>query len=77
MENSISKSKFKPRALEYFRQVEKTGEELIVTDHGKAVLKIVPYKHDPLEAVKGLRNTVIKYEAPAEPVASEDWEVLR
>ena len=40
MEHRISKSKFKPRALEYFREVEKTGKALIITDHGKPVLKI-------------------------------------
>ena len=43
MEEMVSKSKFKPRALKYFRQVEKTGKELIISDRGKPVLKIVPY----------------------------------
>lgn len=30
--------------LEYFRQVEETGEELIVTDHNRPVLRIVPIR---------------------------------
>lgn len=30
--------------LEIFREVEESGQELIVTDHGKPVLKIVPIK---------------------------------
>lgn len=30
--------------LEYFREIEKTGEELIVTDHNRPVLKIVSLK---------------------------------
>jgi antitoxin (DNA-binding transcriptional repressor) of toxin-antitoxin stability system len=30
--------------LEIFRQLEDSGEELIVTDHGKPVLKIIPIK---------------------------------
>lgn len=77
MEQMISKSKFKPRALHYFREIEKTGKELVISDHGKPVLKIVPYVEDPEEALKGLRDTVIKYENPTEPVGLEDWEALK
>jgi hypothetical protein len=43
----ISKSKFKPRALHFFREIEKTRRELIICDRGKPVLKIVPYTEDP------------------------------
>ncbi len=77
MEQMISKSKFKPRALHYFREIERTGRGLIICDRGKPVLKIVPYAEDPEEALKALRNTVIKYEDPSEPVGLEDWEALK
>ena len=77
MDHSISKSKFKPRALEYFREVEKTGKELIISDRGKPVLKIVPYSENPFESLKMLRNSVIKYVDPTEPVGIEDWESLK
>ena len=40
---TISKSLLKARMLEYFRQVEQTGEELVVTSDGQPVLKVVPY----------------------------------
>ena len=76
MDKVISKSKFKPYALQYFRQVEQTGKELIITDHGKPVLKIVPYSEDPLDALKVLRNSVLKYEDPTAPVGLDDWESL-
>jgi prevent-host-death family protein len=33
--NKISKSQFKAKALELFRQVEATGEPLIITDNGQ------------------------------------------
>lgn len=36
----VAKSELKPKMLEYFRQVEKTGEPIIVTSHNKPVLKI-------------------------------------
>ena len=77
MDHFISKSKFKPRALEYFREVEKTGKELIISDRGKPVLKIVPYSENPLESLKMLRNSVIKYVDPTEPVGIEVWESLK
>lgn len=42
---TVSKSVLKARMLEYFRQVEETGEPLIVTDHGRPVLQVVPLQH--------------------------------
>lgn len=76
MTNTVSKSRFKPRALEYFRQVQQTGQELIITDHARPVLKIVPFNDDPLTALQNLRGSVITYDRPLEPVAVEDWDIL-
>ncbi|MBN1905703.1 MAG: type II toxin-antitoxin system Phd/YefM family antitoxin [Deltaproteobacteria bacterium] len=77
MENAVSKSRFKPNALKYFRQIEDTGKELIITDHGKPKLKIVPYNNDPMETLNSLRNTVIKYIDPLKPIAEKDWEAMK
>lgn len=74
MTRKISKSQFKPRALEFFRLVEESGSALIITDHGRPVLKIVPYDHDPAAALRALRRTVLKYENPTDPVGAEDWD---
>ena len=76
MQRSVSKSQFKPRALAYFREVEKTGEELIITDRGSPVLKIVPYAEDPGERLKPLRGTVLRYKDPTQPVGVKDWSAL-
>jgi prevent-host-death family protein len=76
-QNVISKSRFKPKALHYFRQVENTGKPLIITDQGKPVLKIVPYSENPDETLKQLRGTVKKYEKPTQPVGTEDWNALK
>ena len=73
----VSKSKFKPKSLEYFRQVQETGEPLTITDHGKPVLKIVPYTPSPEKALKALRGSIISYEEPLEPVGLEDWDALK
>jgi len=39
---TVSKGVLKAKMLEYFRRVEETGEELIVTSHRKPVLRIEP-----------------------------------
>ena len=76
MEQVVSKSQFKPRALQYVREVQEKGVELIITDHGKPVIKIIPYSKNPQEVLDRLQNTVLKYENPTEPVGLEEWEVL-
>ena len=76
MVQKVSKSKFKPHALEYFRKVQNTGKEIIVTDRGKPVLKISAYAPDPAATLKSLRNTVVRYVDPTEPV-DEQWEALK
>jgi prevent-host-death family protein len=76
MENVIPKSKLKSSILNLLNQVEKTGKEIVITDHGKPVVKIIPYPEDPLEAVKHLRGSVLQYDDPTEPVGMEDWKVL-
>ena len=74
----VSKSQFKARALELFRNIEESGEPLIITDRGKPVLEVRPVKEkpkrDPLEILKG---TVLWYDHSTEPVDVDDWEELK
>jgi prevent-host-death family protein len=73
---TVSKSAFKSKALEYFRAVEKSHKPLIITDHGKPVLKVVPFSEDSAEILRELRGSVLEYVDPTEPVADSDWEAL-
>jgi prevent-host-death family protein len=75
--NAVSKSRFKAKALEYFRMVEKSRKPIIITDHGKPVLKVVPFSADPMEILKELRGTLVEYKAPTEPVGVNDWNALK
>ena len=72
MPTSVSKSRFKSRALELLRQVERTGRPIIITDRGTPVLKVMPYREDPNAALSVLRGSVVNYEGPTMPVG-EDW----
>lgn len=78
MTTHVSKSQFKAKALEYFRQVEASGEPLIVTDHGKPTLEIRRIKEharDPFEILKG---SVLRYDRPFDPAVDEDeWDALK
>ncbi len=73
--NIISKSKFKPRVLEFLREVERSRKELVITDRGKPVLKISPYTPTPSDVLKILRGSVRKYKDPMKPVETS-WNAL-
>jgi prevent-host-death family protein len=57
--------------------VERSGREQIISDHGKPVIKIVPYKDNSEDTLESLRNTITEYLDPTEPVGLEDWDNLR
>jgi antitoxin (DNA-binding transcriptional repressor) of toxin-antitoxin stability system len=69
---TVSKPEFARRALAYLREVEQTGEPPILTDRGRAVLRVVPQAtaHDVLATLHGC---VVRYDDPTEPVAIEAW----
>ena len=71
---AVSKSRLKAKLLEYFRHVEETGEELIVTSHGTPTLKIVPFapKVTPETAFGQIRERATVYGDLMEPEA-EEW----
>lgn len=73
----VSKSEFKARALELLREVEASGEPLIVTDHGKPALEIRRYRGKERSPLEVLRGSVVEYTDPLEPVGERDWDALR
>jgi prevent-host-death family protein len=75
--DQISKSQFKPKALEIMRQVEKSGQPIVITDHGTPTLELRPYAADRIgqDPVAYLKGSVAEYIDPTEPVAVEDWQV--
>lgn len=75
--NQVSKSEFKAKALEFFRQVEASGESVIVTDHGKPALEVRPYRNLTRNPLDVLRGSVVRYESPTDPVAEGDWEAAQ
>lgn len=76
MEKTLSKAKFKPQALKFLREVEEEGTEIVITDHGRRVARIVPYRQDHQHLLAQLRGSVLEYVNPTEPVEGADWEAM-
>ena len=73
----ISKSQFKARALEYFREIESSGEPVIITDHGRPTLEVrlySPVEADPKALLKG---SVSRYTDPTLPIDDDAWEAAQ
>ena len=70
--------------LEYFREVERTGEPLLVTDHGRAVLEV-----RLVQSTSTIKDVLAEYrtgksrgcmeistEEILAPIPAEEWEAL-
>lgn len=72
MPKTVSRTQFARRPLAHLREVEQTGEPLILTDRGRAVLRVVP-QATANDVLASLRGCVIRCDDPTEPVATEAW----
>ena len=65
----------KNKVLEYSRYVEKSGEELIVTDHRKPVLNVLPL-NKKLRAVDVFGDLMekVQYFEDINTPTSDEWE---
>ena len=72
----VSKGVLKAKMLEYFRRVEQSGEELIVTSNNVPTLKVVPIRNKKsVEEVFGdLRGKINIDDSVMEP-ETQEWGV--
>ena len=77
MLRQVSKSQFKAKALALFRQVEASGEPVIVTDHGQPTLEVRRYQPSTRAPLERLRGSVLRYENPTQPVGEDDRDVAQ
>lgn len=76
MLQTVSKSQFKPQALEYLRMVEKTKKPLVITHAGRPVVRVEPYVSNEDEIPAELKKSVISYKLPTKPVGVV-WEAMK
>lgn len=70
----VSKSALKARMLEYFRRVEQTGEELIVTDNNEPVLRISPIREKKsVQEVFGDLRGKVRYSGDILAPTTDEW----
>jgi hypothetical protein len=77
MATRVSKSQFRTKAFELFRQIESTGEPVGITHRGKPTLEMRRYCEPTCDPFEILRGSVLYYDDPFEPVGVEDWEALK
>ncbi|MBN1480730.1 type II toxin-antitoxin system Phd/YefM family antitoxin [candidate division KSB1 bacterium] len=75
--NTVSKSVLKAKMLEYFREVEQTGEELIVTSNNVPTLKVVPIlKNKSVDQVFGDLRDSAKIADSIMEAEIDEWSEL-
>ncbi len=79
MTRTISKSKLKANMLRIFREIEESGEKLIVTDRNRPTLVIHPIKTKRKvdEVFAPYRGKMQILEEDINAPSSEDWEALQ
>ena len=75
MSIEISKSKFKAKALEIMKNIEETGEEVVITSYGKKMLLIKRYTDESVNPLLSLKDTIISFNEPFPPIDENDWEL--
>ena len=71
---SISKSKLKANMLRIFREIEESGEEWIITDHNRPVLRIQPIEQKKtVEEVFGAIQGKVVYREDINTPTIDEW----
>lgn len=71
---ALSVTFFKSHALDLIDKVTTTRENLIITKHGKNVVKIIPYVDAEKKIVAGrLSHVLIEEKDVVTPLGSEMW----
>ena len=74
---SISKSKLKANMLRIFRDIEETGQEWVVTDRNRPVLRIQPIvQKKTVEEVFGAIPGKVIYREDINTPPTEEWGAL-
>lgn len=72
----ISKSKLKTHMLRIFREIEESGEELIITDHNKPVLVVRPYlKMQTVEEIFDGCDGKVIYNEDIASSTEDEWKI--
>ena len=69
---SVAAAEFKATCLELMDRVRETGAEFVITKHGVAVAKLVPYVGSKRAQLFGsMKGTVLAFDRPFDPIDAE------
>jgi prevent-host-death family protein len=77
---TISMSKFKATCLAVLEHVHKTGEPILITQHGVPIAQVLPVPPPPSQAGSAfgcMAGTADEVADILTPLPEEDWEILR
>lgn len=75
---TLSVTEFKAEALRVIREVAKRREPIVLTNRGRPVVEIVPYRGSDEDAEPGkLSDALVSEKDIVSPVAESDWETAR
>ncbi len=71
----LIKSELQAQLLEFFQEIEKMGEEVVITDNDRPVIRIEPLarKRTVQEVFGHLQGKIVFHEDPDTPTIDE-WE---
>jgi predicted nicotinamide N-methyase len=74
---TVSKRVLKAKMLQFFREIEKTGQELIVTDNNRPVLKVsrLQTKKKPADVFGDVRGKLRVTEKDLLAPETQEWEL--
>ena len=78
MKKEVSVSKFKATCLELLRQIQQTGQSIVITKHGTPIAEVHPPQHkrdrSPVGIMQGRGKILGDIVSPAAP--ADEWDVL-
>lgn len=73
---TIPAGEFKAKCLKLMDEISESGQELVITKHGRPIARLVAVDERPHRP--RMEGTVLWYHDPSEPaVDPDDWKVLR
>lgn len=73
----VGAARFKATCLELLDRVRETGQDIVVTKHGKPVAKVVRCEDNtarPRKFIGSMKGTVLRYDRPLDPL-DEVWDM--
>ena len=70
----IPAGEFKSKCLKLMDQVRDTHEEIVVTKHGKPVVRIVPIDTEPARPLRGYLKGTVSTKGDIIAPTGENWE---